>query len=233
MKLVILAAGKGTRMGESSLHTPKPILEYKDKNLIQHKLEQLPSAIHEVIIVIGHLGERIRQKIGNNFTNKAGISIPIAYIVQDELLGTAHSLWQAKDKLLAGGEPFLVLMGDDLYSKEDMNSMIVLFNQRPNSWITLVQKVDQQMTAGKCIVDEKGRMVDIVEDPEGKIKENIMYTGGCLLTPQVFELEMVPIGSKGEYGLPQTFMQMAQNKDILAVEATYWKRVTAPEDLAD
>ncbi|HEY1037468.1 MAG TPA: sugar phosphate nucleotidyltransferase [Candidatus Paceibacterota bacterium] len=227
MKLVILAAGKGKRMGESSNHTPKPILKYKGETLIEHKLEQIPAQINEIIVVIGHLGEKIALELGTDYKG-----IPIVYVQQHELLGTAHSLWQAKDQLMAAGEPFLVLMGDDLYAKEDLEAMISSYEADGN-WVALVQKVDQQMTAGKCVVDENGFLIAITEDPEGKISQNVMYTGGCLLTPDVFQLPMVPV-SETEFGLPQTFMQKTGlGGQIKALYATYWKRITAPEDLAD
>lgn len=234
MKLVILAAGKGKRMGESSNHTPKPILKYKDKTLIHHKLEQLPGGIEEIIIIIGHLGEKIVEAIGDTYAG-----IPITYIKQEELLGTGHSLWQAQDAI--GNSPFFVLMGDDLYSKEDLEEMIRAYKDNNESWVALVQDIPEKMSAGKCVIDENGLLTSIIEDPEGKIEKNTMYTGGCLLTPEIFSLPLVKI-SDTEYGLPQTFIQEERHssgrgpsgrRDIHAVQAQYWKRITAPEDLVD
>ena len=49
---VILAAGKGTRMGELSITTPKPMLKVLNKTLIEHKLDMMPDQIDEVIIVV-------------------------------------------------------------------------------------------------------------------------------------------------------------------------------------
>lgn len=246
MKLVILAAGKGKRMGEVSNHTPKPILKYKDKTLIHHKLEQLPEGIKEIIIVIGHLGEKIVEAVGHSYSNTTStrtstsyntdenLFIPITYIKQEELLGTGHSLWQTKDAI--GNSPFFVLMGDDLYAKEDLEKMIALHTKN-HSWIALVQDIHEKMSAGKCVIDENGLLTDIIEDPEGKIEQNTMYTGGCLLTPEVFNLPLVKI-SATEYGLPQTFIQKERHqhglggkRNIDAVQASYWKRVTTPEDL--
>lgn len=245
MKLVILAAGKGKRMGESSNHTPKPILKYKGKTLIQHKLEQLPSDINEIIITIGHLGEKIVENIGHSYTNENDAlsrPIPVTYIEQKELLGTGHALWQTKDAI--GDNSFIVLMGDDVYAKDDLQKMIDL-HAKDGSWVALVQDIDQKMSAGKCVIDENGLLTDIIEDPEGKIERNTMYTGGCLLSPEVFDLPLVKI-SDTEYGLPQTFIQKerhsharggsdgtAGKQHIQALQASYWKRVTTPEDLEE
>lgn len=237
MKLVILAAGKGKRMGESSNHTPKPILKYKDKTLIHHKLEQLPSDINEIIITIGHLGEKIVEDIGHSYNNSqnGGPIIPITYIEQKELLGSAHSLWQAKDTI--GNNPFLVLMGDDLYSKKDLEKMRDIYEKNPESWVALIEQQKEHIPYGKCILDDEGYLIDFRNDPQKKILENFMYTGACLLTPNVFKLPLIKI-SETEYGLPQTFVQKERHSlnsssklNIYVVNTTFWKRVTTPEDL--
>ena len=241
MKLVILAACKGKRICESSNHTPKPILTYKDKTLIHHKLEQLPADINEIIITIGHLGEKIVEAIGHSYDNSqnGGSIVPITYIEQKELLGTGHALWQTKDAI--GNDSFFVLMGDDIYSKEDLEEMVSKHKDNNESWVALVQDIPEKMSAGKCVIGEDGLLTDIIEDPEGKIEKNTMYTGGCLLTPEIFNLPLVKI-SATEYGLPQTFIQEERHlsgrgaggkRDIHAVQARYWKRITTPEDLMD
>ncbi|MBP6974478.1 MAG: NTP transferase domain-containing protein [Candidatus Pacebacteria bacterium] len=244
MKLVILAAGKGKRMGESSNYTPKPILKYKGKTLIQHKLEQIPTGIEEIIIVIGHLGEKIVEAVGHSWVNSDGDggatatdtkSIPITYVLQKEQLGSAHSLWQAKDAV--GDSPFLVLMGDDLYSKSDLEDMITLYTQNPQSWIALIEPQEAHIPYGKSILDKDGYLIDFRNDPNKEVLENLMYTGACLLTPDIFKLPLVKI-SETEYGLPHTFVQEGRHAlvssgklNIPIVKTTYWKRITTPEDL--
>ncbi|MCF7865527.1 MAG: nucleotidyltransferase family protein [Candidatus Pacebacteria bacterium] len=239
MKLIILAAGKGKRMGESSNHTPKPILKYKGKTLIHHKFEQLPSSIDEIIITIGHLGEKVIDALGHSYDNSknGGAIIPITYIEQKELLGSGHSLWQAKEAI--GNSPFLVLMGDDLYSKQDLEEMIALNIQNPQSWIALVEPQKDHIPYGKCVLDEEGYLIDFRNDPNKEILRNLMYTGACLLTPDVFTLPLIKI-SETEYGLPHTFVQEVRHKlpstgklNIHVVSTTYWKRVTTPEDLVE
>lgn len=232
MKLVLLAAGKGKRMGESSNHTPKPLLTYKGKNLLQYKLENMPESIEEVIIVIGYLGEQVIETFGNKYikngSNQENKDIPITYVWQKELLGTAHSLLQAKDAI--GDSSFIVLMGDDVYGKDDQEAMVA-HHEKTGEWSVLLETSNIPMSTGKCIVDEKGNLVDIVEDPEAKNPINKMYTGGCLLTPEVFNIEMTPLPGSNEFGLPQTFVKVSRDRNIKAFDASYWKRVTVPEDL--
>lgn len=230
MKLVILAAGKGKRMGESSNHTPKPILKYKDKTLIHHKIHDLPDNFKEIIIVIGHLGEKIKQTIGTFHVLKDGREIPVTYVQQEELLGTAHALHQAKEQI--GNSPFVVLMGDDLYAPHDLSNMLTHF-EKTKEWSVLLEKSSTHIPYGKCIVDNQDYLREILDDPEKSIDSNNMYTGACLLTPDFFEIPMTRYVHSTEYGLPYTFITVAKDKNIKSFYTTDWKRITKPEDLLD
>jgi NDP-sugar pyrophosphorylase family protein len=99
LSAVVLCAGKGTRMLPLTEHHPKPLQEVLGKNLIEWKLEALPSEVADVILVIGHQGEQIQNFFGDEWKDKT-----IRYVVQKELNGTAGALLAAKPLL---GERFL------------------------------------------------------------------------------------------------------------------------------
>ena len=84
------------------------------KTLLEHNLEQLDGLFDEVILVIGY-----RKDMLINFVNKikGKYRFKIAFVEQKEQLGTGHALLQAKD---AVNGKFLAMMGDDLYSKKDI-----------------------------------------------------------------------------------------------------------------
>ena len=153
----------------------------------------------------------------------------IQYIEQNELLGTAHSLWQAKECIEQKNQPFLVLMGDDLYSKDDLLSMTDVYKNNLESWVALVNTQPEHFIYGKCII-ENGLLKGFVNDHDAKIPYNTIYTGACLLTTDIFDLQMQKVTST-EYGLPQTFIREAQMRPIHTIESTFWKRITSPEDL--
>lgn len=67
MKIVILAAGKGARMNDLTNMTPKPLLKYEGKNLLEHKLDALPENITEIIFVIGYLGDQIKEYFKDSY----------------------------------------------------------------------------------------------------------------------------------------------------------------------
>ena len=70
IQAVILAAGKGTRMLPLTVNAPKPMQEVLGKNLLELKIEALPDEVDEVIMVIGYLGNMIRDFFGDEYGGK-------------------------------------------------------------------------------------------------------------------------------------------------------------------
>lgn len=217
MYAVILAAGKGTRMKDLTKDKPKPMLTWQGKNLIEHKLDSLPSSVTKVILIVGYLGDSISSYFGNSYKG-----LPIEYVEQKELLGTAHAIWQAKHLL---DRRFFVLMGDDIYAKEDLERLA------SHDHALLSYKADPKRSGGKFILNPNGSLKNIIEDKDGSIDSPLVYTGACVMSPVLFTYDLVQIPGRNEYGLPQTIVQMTDRHAIHIVEATFWKQITAPEDL--
>ncbi len=176
MQAVILAAGRGKRMGTLTATVPKPLLKYGEQTLLEQKLAILPKTVSEIIIVIGYLGEKIVAQIGDSYKN-----IPIRYVQQTELTGTAGALWLCKEFLYG---PFIVLMSDDVYHPTDIVRMC---DTRPHEWSVLLSRSNDKTNGGKCIVNEAGYLENIVEDMTGEIPYTYIYTGVCVLTPEIFK----------------------------------------------
>lgn len=219
MQAVILAAGKGTRMKELTLSVPKPMLEVNGKTLIEHKLDVLSPEVTEVILIIGYQGDVIREYFKDEFGGRK-----IRYVEQEDLNGTAGALWLARPFLT---DRFVVMMGDDLYSRKDVEACFA-----SPEWSVLVEKTDTMASGGRMVMDESGNIVDIVEGEHTGF--GLMNTNMFGLDPRLFECSMVPkaLGSN-EYGLPQTVLAASKDSGIAlaAVQATFWIQVTAPEDL--
>ena len=94
---VIQAGGKGSRMKEMTRNLiPKPMLRLNGKPLIQWQVENLLEyGITEFIIIVGFLGEKIKQYFGDG----GDFGIRIRYIDETEPLGSAGTLYYLKDIL--------------------------------------------------------------------------------------------------------------------------------------
>jgi len=108
MKAMLLAAGKGTRMGELTQDTPKPLLPVRGRPLIAYQLDALGRAGYERVVVnTARFGDRIEAELGDG----AGFNLRIHYSPEgEEPLDTGGGILAALPLLGAG--PFTVANAD-------------------------------------------------------------------------------------------------------------------------
>lgn len=108
MRAMILAAGRGERLRPLTDTTPKPLLEVGGRPLIEHHLEKLAQAgFREVVINLAHLGDMIRDTLGNG----SNWGLNIHYSPEPPgALDTGGGIRQALP--LLGESPFAVINSD-------------------------------------------------------------------------------------------------------------------------
>jgi NDP-sugar pyrophosphorylase family protein len=105
--LVILAGGLGTRLGDLTRKIPKALIEVNGEPFITHQLRLLrKNGITRVVLCISHLGEMIRDYLGDG--SRFGVEVQYAFD-GPVLLGTAGAITSALPLL---GDNFFVLYGD-------------------------------------------------------------------------------------------------------------------------
>lgn len=218
MQIVILAAGRGTRMKDLTDNVPKPMLEIKGKPLLAYKLEALPEEIDEVIFVIGYLGNQIQKYFGNSYAGKK-----ISYAVQEELNGGGGALLVAKDLLK---DEFIVMMGDDLYRKEDIERVMKY------EFGLLGLEVDDPTRFGIISLNNEGNLAEVVEKPNipGPALANIaLYK----LNKKFFDYPLVYVNEREGYTVPQTLATVAKDFPVHVEKATEWFPISNPEHLKE
>lgn len=219
MKVIILASGKGARMLPLTEKVPKPMLVYKNKNLIEWKLESLPESIEEIIIVVGYLDHVIKDYFGNNWRN-----INIKYVQQEILNGTGGAVDLCKNLV---NDKTLILMGDDIYKKEDLELLV----KNENAILVFDLKEDGLKRKGQILRDQNNNLIGINEGlSQNNTSSSLINTGACVISKKYFDYEPVQF-SETEYGLPHTLVKMAKNHAVKVVEASEWKQITKPDDL--
>ncbi len=216
MQAVILAAGKGTRMGELTKNTPKPMLLVAGRPFLEYVIESLPKEVDEVILVVGYLKEIIQSHFGSLYKGRK-----ISYVVQEKQLGTGPALWQAKE-ILKG--KFLVLMADDLYPTKNFEECLKA------DWAMLVSE-ENLVRGGKVILDENGKLRDVIEGQNHGGELALSNLGVYVLTPEIFSYELVKTQDKDEYGLPQTIVSASKDHPVTIVKATSRVSITDPSDI--
>lgn len=173
VQIVILAAGKSTRMGGDE---PKALATLKGKPFLRHILDTVDSLDFALppVIVVGHMRDKVMETIGGD----------LAYAVQTEQLGTGHAVLSAKDALHPDHGTIFVLSTDQpLVSKETILS-ILNKHEQTHATITIgtVQLPDFDgwhaglMHFGRIIRNTHGAVERIVEfkdatDEEKKVTE--------------------------------------------------------------
>jgi len=216
MQAVILAAGKGMRMRPLTYDVPKPMVAVAGKNLLERKMDILPKEVNEIIIIVGYLGEQIKNYFGN-FYNGRGIT----YISQEQLLGTGKALWLAKN-LIKG--KFISMMGDDIYTASDLKKCLEY------DWAVLAQEIEGHARGGRIELKADGHLVAITEGVHDN-EHNFINTGLFVLQPEIFNYELVKLADKNEWGLPQTIVKAAQDYDVKIVPTKLWLQLTDADDI--
>ncbi len=215
MQCVILAAGKGTRLRPLTDDKPKQLVTVHGKPLLDYIVEALPSAVDELIIVVGYKGDMIRTYCGEMFHGKR-----VTYVEQVVPEGTARALWLCKD-LLKGR--FLFMFGDDIHGRSDLarvtsysRAMLTLTTETPEKFGIVVRNPD-------------GTLAEMIEKPAHP-PSNLASTGVMVLDTHIFEFEpQTPIN--GEYYLTEVIERYAQKYPIAVVEQDLWIPIGYPEDI--
>ena len=219
MKAIILAAGKGTRFGELTKTTPKALIKVSGKPIIEYTLEALPSRIKEAHLVVGHLGKKIKEYVGDNHKG-----VKVKYIKLKNLTGTATAVWKAKKYL--GKEKFLVLYGDDLYSKKEIEKLIRF------PWaFGLAKTLPPTPKYLNMVLDSKKYIIQALYPTEKEMEAGILVsTGAYVMDSRIFKYKPVKL-SNGEYGLPQTMLAAAKDIPIKGVVMKNWLQINNVEDI--
>jgi len=219
MKAVILAAGKGTRLGEITQSIPKSLVIIAGCSILERTFDSLPENTDEIIIVVKYLADKIIEKIGDNYKN-----IPIKYVEQNIFAGTAGALWQVEPFL--NNEKFLVLNGDDVYLKEEIANCVAY---------DLSMGLSKRKSLGKSYLNiDLNKFAKIIGShiPETKELDGeiTMANGVYVLDKRIFNYQPVQM-SNGEYGLPHTMLAMAKDYFIRGVFMDFWLPINSKDDI--
>ncbi len=176
MKAMILAAGRGERMGELTRRIPKPLLEVGGEPLIVRHIRALAAAgVHELVINLSYRGQQIRDALGDGSAWQTGIR----YSEEGEPpLETAGGIVHALP--LLGDQPFLVVSSDVVCSLDFARLLRSLDNPDPGQWSGTLVMVDNppHHPDGDFALDAHGRLRD--QAPR------LTYAGIGLFSPALF-----------------------------------------------
>jgi UDP-N-acetylglucosamine diphosphorylase / glucose-1-phosphate thymidylyltransferase / UDP-N-acetylgalactosamine diphosphorylase / glucosamine-1-phosphate N-acetyltransferase / galactosamine-1-phosphate N-acetyltransferase len=219
MQAVILAAGKSTRTYPLTLTKPKPLLKVAGKTILEHNLIQLEGLVDEVIFVVGYKSKMIEDFLKNKFGK-----IIIKYVQQNEALGNADALKQVEN-LIKG--KFILMFGDDLYSKKDIKNLLKHKNAM------LAQKVKNPENFGVLKIN-KDIFYGVVEKPKEFISD-LANIGCFVFSKEIFGvLDKINLSKRNEYELTDAYNLLAKKEKIKVIQVKdYWLPLTYPWSLLE
>jgi UTP--glucose-1-phosphate uridylyltransferase len=241
-KTVFPAAGLGTRFLPATKAQPKEMLPIVDKPIIQYGVEEaVASGCDQIVIVTGRgktaiedhfdvsyelekmLEERHKKEL-LGVVRRISDMMHVAYVRQKEALGLGHAVYTAKE--LVNGEPFAVLLADDLIDSEKpcLKQMIEVFDQVQASVIATMV-VEGKAISQYGVLDAKpvpgfnGRLFevsDMVEKPKLEdAPSNQAIIGRYILTPGIFRaLEETRTGAGGELQLTDGIRNLLKKEKV-------------------
>jgi bifunctional UDP-N-acetylglucosamine pyrophosphorylase/glucosamine-1-phosphate N-acetyltransferase len=201
--VVILAAGKGTRMKSED---PKVLHRAAGLPLIEYVLRAADAVEPSTtVVVVGYMADRVRDALAKD---AAGQRPGLRFAVQEPQLGTGHALLQAEPHLAGHSGTVVLLSGDvPLLRPATLRALLDAHTARRAAATVLTARVDRPQGYGR-IVRQDGRIAAIVEDKdatpaEREIDEINSGIYAFALEPLFAALRSIgAANAQGEYYLP-------------------------------
>ena len=193
MKAVILAGGKGTRLGQYTKDIPKPMLEIDNKPILEHQVEVLKRyGINEIIFLVNHLKSVIIDYFGDG--SKFGVSIK--YLEEEKPLGTAGGLKEIEEYL---SEDFLFIYGDVMFDM-DLQRLIKFHFEKQSQLTLVVHPNDHPFDSDLIDIDKEEKVIDVYPKPHPQnfYYKNLVNAGMYVINPAV--LDFIKRGEKSDFG---------------------------------
>lgn len=156
-QIVILAAGKGTRLGGNA---PKVLVSLKNKPLILYLMHELHfRQLIKPVVVVGFGADKVKGILGND----------AVYVYQEEQKGTAHALMCAKKQIRA--ENVLVLYGDMPFIKADSLRELMRAHHKKESLLTMFTAKAPNFDGIYKTMEHYGRVIRSFDGKISKITE--------------------------------------------------------------
>ena len=180
-KAMILAAGRGTRLGNLTHAVPKPLLPIDGIPLIVRQMRWLKHhGVAEVAINLYHLGEKIQEEIGDG----SRFGIKVTYSPEESLLGTAGGVKRIQNFF---DRTAFIVYGDVLcdidltalseFHKAKKAILTVALYSHPRPW-----------EAGVVEVDQDKRLIGFKEKPgRGEGKGSLVNAGIYMIEPDIMK----------------------------------------------
>jgi UDP-N-acetylglucosamine diphosphorylase / glucose-1-phosphate thymidylyltransferase / UDP-N-acetylgalactosamine diphosphorylase / glucosamine-1-phosphate N-acetyltransferase / galactosamine-1-phosphate N-acetyltransferase len=228
-RAILLAAGRGTRLGALTAARPKPMVLVQGKPVLEHILLRLQQAgLTEFILVVGYRADVVQEYFGDG--TRWGWRI--SYTFQPQPNGTGAALAQASD--LAGSEPFLASYGDILTDEANYRRLQDEYLAAPCAALVGVNW-QSDVSAGAAVYRESNRVIKVVEKPPpGTADSHWNLAGVSIYSSAIWTaLATLQPSARGEYELTDAINSLiTSGQEVRACEFSgFWSDIGTPQAL--
>lgn len=224
-KIVISAAGRGTRMGNLTKDIPKPMLEVLGKPFLFYLLENVKKAgFTEIIVVVGYKSKKVEDFLDEYDSNIKTVNQ--FEILGEEKYGTACPIMCVEDTI--GGENFISINGDNLYSSDDLKAFKI-----KDSFCYVAGFNENNPKLYSSLITDGDFVKEIIEKPE-EFSGSLINVNLFKFTKDIFKtVDRVGKSIRGEYEITDAINYLAKEREVkFKIMKDYWKDFGRPEDIA-
>ena len=223
-KVVIAAAGQGTRMMSLSKDKSKHLIKVNERPFLAYLLDNLLKAGYkDFVLVVGYEAELVKEFL-KEYGYKAEVINQFEVLgPKEKIYGTACPLMCVKDIK----EPFLYICGDNFYSVEDLKAMNI------NDEFNYVAGVENDHPENFGVLVAKGEYLEkIVEKPK-EFLGNLINTSLYKFTPEIFKkVFKIEKSVRGEYEITDAVSLLAKEGRVKVKKLkSFWMDFGKPEDV--
>lgn len=229
MLAVILAAGKGSRLGSLTTHNSKAMLPVVGKPMIERVMMQIAAAgIDRFLLVVSPDDTEIVEY----FTPKESLFGSLRFAYQDQPLGMGHALLSAAELI---ENDFILAACDNLVSSSHIQEMLQKWSfQRGLNALLSVMPVDQEQVSSTAIVELEGDFLTaIIEKPRmDEVNSLVASLPLYIFTPDIISfLTDVKMSIRGEIELQDAIYTLIKScGNVIGVETQRRLTLTTLED---
>ncbi len=214
MKVILPAAGKGTRLLPLTKVVPKPLIRVAGRTVLDYIIDKLAALdVEELIFITGHLKEQLEAYV------RATVDIPSRFVEQEVQDGTAGAVNLARPYV---DGPIMIIFVDTV-----MDVDLTVINRVQADGIIWVNEVEDYERFGVVVTDEHGFMQRIIEKPSEPISRlanvGFYYIQDWQTLFEGIEHTLAGPQMKGEWFLTEAFQYMIDHgKKLRTVEVDGW-----------
>ncbi len=232
-KVVVAAAGQGTRMLRLTDNKPKHLINVRQRPFLAYLLDDLFEAGYkEIILVVGYKEDMMKDFLDDYKLSLKNKNFKIDTVSQYEILGPKEKQYGTACPIkcvekIVGKEPFIFLYGDNLYSVKDLKKMNV-----DDNYCYVAGIKDEHPEKYGVLITDNGFLKEIIEKPKEFVGD-LINTGLYKFTPDVFKkLSKIKKSPRGEYEITDAISLLAKDKKVKVRKIEdYWKDFGNPGDV--